>query len=345
MRTMIPILMLTMLAGVATAGPRTDWKETIHPDEKAFIAKLPAEFNRMQIDVANDAGAKKERGLHNKGHLAIRGEVTVLENLPAEYRQGVFAKPGVYRSWVRFSNGQGSVGEDRRPDIRGLAVKMLDVPGEPLTDEKSFDILCMNFPAQPTRDIFQFMSFIRAQANPLTLGFKLAADLGLRESGRILKWAASNLGRKVFSMATEEFNTTLPLQYGPYACKIAFRPQNGPAPAQAHSNDRDALKWELRNRVRTGDMKWDVMVQLYTDPTRTPIEDASVVWDAPFVKVAELTIAKRDGVTLEKDEKIGEPLLWHPWHAPKEHRPLGSLMRARKVVYPASGAFRGATKP
>jgi hypothetical protein len=345
MRNVLNLLMIPILASAAVAGPRTDWKETISPEEASFIQALPAEFNKMQSNVASEAGTKKERGLHNKGHLAIKAEVTVLDNLPPEYKQGAFAKPTTYQSWVRFSNGQGSRGEDRSPDIRGLAVKMLDVAGEPLTDEKSFDILCMQFPAQPTRDIFQFMAFIRAQKNPLTLGFKLARDVGFGESVRILKWAANNLGRRINSLATEEFNTTLPLQYGPYACKIAFRPQNGSAPTSANTGDADFLKADLRSRVTKGDLKWDVMVQLYTDPTRTPIEDASVVWDAPFVKVAELKIAKRDGATIEKDEKTGEPLLWHPWHAPKEHKPLGSLMRARKVVYPASGKVRGATKP
>ena len=45
------------------------------------------------------------------------------------------------------------------------------------------------------------------------------------------------------------------------------------------------------------------------------------------------------------DEDSGNKLLWNPWNAPKDHKPLGQLMRARKFVYPGSGRERGAVSP
>ena len=335
----------------AAPKPATTWKEVPLEGEAEIFQALPAEFNGMQSNVAEDAGGGAERGLHNKPHTTVRAALTVVDGIPDPYRQGFFAKPGTYQTWVRFSNGRGNRGEDRQPDLRGMAVKILNAPGDNLNGEGSFDIVCNNFAAQPARNIIQFMSFIRAQQkSAILLPLRLANDLGWAEAKRILSWAAANLGTRVTSLATTNFFTGVPLQYGPYACKIRLTARNGEPPAAAGSSDRDYLRWDLWHRLTGGDLHWDVMVQLFVDETKTPIEDASVVWqeaDAPYVKVAELTISKRDmaGSAAAQEEATGNQLLWNPWNAPKEHRPLGNLMRARQVVYPASGKFRGAVAP
>ena len=336
--------------GAHAAPPRTDWREVVAPDEAELLSALPAEFNAMQKRVAAAGEDGPQRGLHNKSHLALRGSLKVLDGLPEAYRQGFFAKAATYATWVRFSNGQGQRQEDRRPDMRGMAVKILDVPGDNFMPEKSFDLVCNNFAAQPARDIKQFMAFIRAQKNVLTLPCVLAANIGIGESARILSWAAHNLGSRVTSLATTPFFTGLPLQFGPYACHVRLKPNNGPAPEAANTSNPEYLRDDLVSRMATTGLRWDVEVQLYVDAQKTPIEDASVVWDerdAPYVKVAELTLDRRDmgGTQVAADEATGNRLAWNPWNAPKEHRPLGQLMRARRLVYPASARERGATQP
>ena len=60
--------------------------------------------------------------------------------------------------------------------------------------------------------------------------------------------------------------------------------------------------------------------------------------DAPFVKVARLRIP-----CCELDDGLRDKvnrLSFTPWHATDEHRPLGNVMRARKVAYGASSANR-----
>ena len=58
-----------------------------------------------------------------------------------------------------------------------------------------------------------------------------------------------------------------------------------------------------------------------------------------------MTVTQRDLTSAagQAEEAEGNALLWNPWNAPTEHRPLGSIMRARRVVYPASAAHRGAS--
>jgi hypothetical protein len=91
---------------------------------------------------------------------------------------------------------------------------------------------------------------------------------------------------------------------------------------------------------------FDFLVQFYVDDTRTPIEDTSIPWkpdDAPFVKVAQVRILRcnlDDPRTSALSEAV-EKLSFTPWHTTDDHRPLGNVMRARRVAYQASSTLRG----
>jgi hypothetical protein len=84
-------------------------------------------------------------------------------------------------------------------------------------------------------------------------------------------------------------------------------------------------------------------IQFYVDDVRTPIEDTSVKWDTPLLKVAELRIPK---CTLDSEQGMKltgdvNKLSFSPWHTTEDHHPIGNVMRARRVAYEASSAFRG----
>src|SRR4029079_15029439 len=85
------------------------------------------------------------------------------------------------------------------------------------------------------------------------------------------------------------------------------------------------------------DVYFEFMVQLQTDPVRMPVEDPAIVWDealSPFQRVALIRIPKQDP-TAFRDLAVGEQLSFTPWHALPEHRPLGSINRARREIYRA----------
>ena len=343
------MLAVSLLAAVgfstplyAAAAPRIDWKEVVDRDEAQQFAKLATEIVARQDAAARDAGMPVTRGFHAKSHTAVLGEFKIAADIPAAYRQGLFAQPGTFKTWFRLSSGQGQGQDDRKPDVRGFAVKLLNVPGPSLTGTGSFDVLCINFAAQPARDINQFMAFLRASgtfAMPVTL----AATVGFGEATRMLSWFAAHLGQRVDSMATIDFYSAVPLAFGKFATKLRIQPRN-PASGAVNVSDEDYLRHDLIDRLRKGPLRWDLLAQLYTDPVATPIEDASVEWGSPFVKIGEFTVSQRDlnSAASRSEEVEGNNLLWNPWNAPEEHRPLGSLMRARRVIYPASGTRRGA---
>ncbi len=73
-----------------------------------------------------------------------------------------------------------------------------------------------------------------------------------------------------------------------------------------------------------------------------PIEDPGHEWPesmSPFRKVATIRILQQE-FDSDKQKEFGENLSFTPWHALPEHRPLGGVNRARKVVYRAISLFR-----
>jgi hypothetical protein len=73
-----------------------------------------------------------------------------------------------------------------------------------------------------------------------------------------------------------------------------------------------------------------------------PIEDPGVEWPqamSPFRKLATIRIPAQQ-FDSPGQHAFGENLSFTPWHALPEHRPLGGINRARKVVYQAISRFR-----
>src|SRR5258705_11369668 len=109
--------------------PATDWKEVIPEGEAAHLEELAQVVLAMQRENTRDG--KPARALHAKGNAGAEGELTVGE-APPEARVGIFAQPGKYRAYVRFSNGAGRRQKDQVGDVRGMAVKLVGVPGKKL---------------------------------------------------------------------------------------------------------------------------------------------------------------------------------------------------------------------
>ena len=346
----LPLACVVGCARAQALPPATDWKEVLEPGEQKVYEDFAKEINDIQDREAASSGLPLARGFHIKTHTVMSAEFKVVDTIPAPYRIGVFAKPATYSAWVRFSNLKPQRQPDRNADFRAIAVKVMNVPGKPLTAGfNELDLMALNKPLQPARDIHQFIAFVRYSFHLLTFPVKLAAAIGVMEAARMITWMSKNLGIRVKSLASQEYWSTLPIAYGKYAVKYKFEPRNGPDGAP-DLNAPNFLRDELTERLKAGPLKWDVLVQFYTDPATTPIEDAVVVWDparTPFLKVGELTIAQRDLASIagQAEETRGDKFLWNPWQAPEEHRPLGGLQRARRVAYPASGKHRGNTQP
>jgi hypothetical protein len=312
--------------------PSTAWSETIAPDESARFAEYATKFAEMQRKKSERFG--NGRALHRKQLIAMTGQLTVAGDLPEPARHGLFARAGSHEAVVRFSNGGTDRLSDRRPDIRGMAVKVRGLAASPSalggsTTEQDF--LLINQPKFGFATSDEFVGLVLAAApGPGSLVRYMIRRYGffnglgrLREFGRVL-------GKKFPGFAASELYSAAPIACGPYAAKVRAVPVGNPAPAT------DNKDWAADLRARS-EMTWDLQLQFFVDEATTPIEDASVEWPSPFVTVGRLTI----GTQSEDLEAATEALKFDPWNALAEHRPLGDVMRARKVVYYESQKVRG----
>ena len=97
-----------------------------------------------------------------------------------------------------------------------------------------------------------------------------------------------------------------------------------------------------RKQIAEGDVYFDFLIQVQTDPVTMPVEDSLVVWDeelAPFQRVALVRIPRQD-IDISRNREIAETLSFNPWHSLTDHRPLGAINRARKAIYEALSEFR-----
>jgi hypothetical protein len=269
-------------------------------------------------------------------------------------RFGVFREPRVFPALVRFSNGESSNVADKESQPRGIAIKLVDVPGPKLLDDQT-DAVTQDFLAtshsvtSTVRHVREFMAFvesnIEAEGAPLPrlwLAFFLARKLGVSAAARVLMAIQRTVVRgEVRSLATERYFSPAPIKFGPYAVKFTVQPAGEAKPATNRPQTDDFLREELTNRLRTADLMFD-FVQFYVNEQLTPIEDSSTPWTVEQVTVARLRIPKCDLLDPHAkalSESVNR-LSFSPWHTTEDHRPLGNVMRARKVAYQMSSGFR-----
>jgi catalase len=309
--------------------------ERIAPDEKDRFEAYATELRQLARKRAR--GGPAERALHVKRHVGAVAALAVPE-LPAHLRVGPFASPRTFPAYVRYSNGTGARQHDGAPDVRGVAIKLVGVPGRKiipgLEEAKTQDFLFIQTPATAVRDPGEFLTLIRAVAKGKALLVpRLILGLGPLRTLSVLKGFATM--PKVASMATARFYTAAPLRFGDSAAKLAIFPEaQGGAPAAG----RDGLRDELAARLKAGPISYALKVQLFVDEATTPIEDNSVEWPegrSPWLDLGRLTLPAQE-VASERGrqiEQVVESLSFDPWHAVPELRPMGAMMRARAAAY------------
>ena len=149
-------------------------------------------------------------------------------------------------------------------------------------------------------------------------------------------------GKPFGGFATEPLFSALPMANGPYAVRVRLVPaaSNGTAELGA----RQDWARDFSARLARQPLHWDLQLQFFASEELTPIEDARVNWPTPYSTVARLMLPRQDTAApegLALAEQI-EASVFDPWQALAEHRPLGDVQRARKVVYFESQKGRGA---
>jgi catalase len=308
-------------------------------DENEKILDL-AERLKAKI-TADNVGGIMRRDAHPKMHGVVKAEFIVDSDLPAELRVGLFAQPGVYQAWIRFSNQNSSIQPDIKADIRGMAIKVMGVPGEKILPDPALartqDFILISTNVFVTADAAQFDGLIRAlTGNALSIAcFFLLHPRALWNLYKSMITFANPLQIRYFS--------TTPYRFGVAASvKYSARPSIAVPDEIPQSPADDFLRDAMVKQLDKGGAVFDFMVQFQTDADTMPIEDPGKAWPeavSPFRKVATVRIAEQE-FDSQQQREFGENLSFSPWHALPDHRPLGGINRARRIVYETISAFR-----
>ena len=305
--------------------------EFIEAITKQTLDRLKAQYPAGKGEVRRDA--------HPKAHGLVRAEFIVADDLPKELRYGIFAKAKKYDALIRFSAG----GLDMQPDTvqqgRGMAIKLLDVQGTKLLederDAQTQDFVMINFPTFFVRNLKDYEDFHLASADGTISKFLLTHPQEAEVAYRI--------GHQTFHNPFQvRYWSQTPYKLGPNAIKFSARPITEHSNAKPETTGPDYLREAMIKQIGSADVEYEFLVQVQTDAVKMPVEDPLVEWteaDSPFRRVALIRIPKQD-ISGTENLKIAEQLSFTPWHALPEHQPLGSINRARRVIYEAVSEFR-----
>ncbi|WP_028239097.1 catalase family protein [Stutzerimonas azotifigens] len=293
------------------------------------------------------------RDAHAKAHGCVRAEVRVRDDLAPALRHGVFAEPSKeWQAWVRLSNGNAYPQFDRIRDARGMAIKLLDVPGAKLTADPRHageqDFVMFNHPVFFVRDVAEYRSNFAAQAEgKKVLAFFPSGDPRTWEL-RHLFIALRTLSPAPESPVATTYSSVAPYKLGPHNIKYRVIP----APEQCPDYQLPEQNRDLPNFLRSAlyqQLSLDRMpacfalqVQRQNPQYYMPIEDTSIEWDesiSPFETVADIRLPAQDFDSPEQNLAC-DNLSFNPWHALPEHRPIGGINRLRKAVYEAISTYR-----
>jgi hypothetical protein len=329
------------------------------PDEGKTLSDIDEQMHKIQEKTWADGG-RAIRSVHAKSHGLLVGELRIAPGLPSELAQGIFARSGTLPVVMRLSTTPGDILPDDVSTPRGMAIKIIGVEGERLPGTEgdvTQDFILINGPAFNKPDAKSFAKNLKllAATTDKAEGAKqvLSAALrGLEKAVEAVGGQSATLtalgGHPETNPLGETYYSQVPVLFGEYFGKICVRPAT-PSLQALHKapvdlKDRpDGLRDVVAEHFEQQGAEWELCVQLCTDISEMPIEDASVVWDeqlSPYRPVARIVMGAQASWSDDRARTIDEGLAFNPWHGVAAHRPLGGVMRVRRGAYLAAARFR-----
>ena len=331
-----------------------DCPENMSSNEECLIPGETALFDEVVHDsvqfqsVQNPSSVKvSQRDFHPRQHACLAGvwrPNAALATTSPKFAKGIFAMKQTAPVVLRFSNGSpkspngnNKTPPDFAPDARGLAIKVVGIPGQGILDIEdpesgvtNQDFVMINYPAFFLRTPKSYPAFLTslAKAQPF---FSIMDPLEIS----VLK--ATN--RVVPDVMAERFWTQTPYKLGDGFAKLSVRlckPETGsPTTAEEQANPR-FLRERIRERLLKGPICLAFMAQAKT--ANMKVEDAAVEWkesESPFVEVARIEIPGGQDINNSDRDAFCENISFNPWNSLKANRPAGAMNRARLAVYSA----------
>jgi deferrochelatase/peroxidase EfeB len=274
------------------------------------------------------------RDAHPKHHGIVRAEFHVLgiDEVEADERErrtalchGLFTTPRSYTAYIRLSNGTPPrTTPDGFPDLRGMAIKLFNIAGEKLGDEKrTHDFILASAPMFFVKNLGDYMTFL--QTNDPAQKARLFPIL-------------FQVARSHENPLTTRYFSQTPYACGPEQVKYSVVPES-PAeaapivlsPAEIEARGSNYLREAMAAVLAVQDVRMRFMMQLA--PPGANIDDATDDWKTtPWTTVARIEIPRQEFRSTAQMQ-LAEDISYNPWHAIEEHKPLGSINETRRRVY------------
>ena len=300
------------------------------------------------------------RDVHAKTHGCVKATLHVLENLDPKYRQGVFANPGQYDAWIRYSSGNTLVLRDSVKDARGMAIKLMGVPGRKLLEEdgvphaETQDFVMMNATRFFILNLPEYLIFTRYLGEGSNYGYFLGGftpDLPQKNWSKIFSFSSYHPHEMMLALKTlkpppdsllnTQFYSVSAYKLGAEnVVKYSMKPCGDAKAAHVDRSQPNFLRDEMIAHLKDRDACFEFMVQLQVAGKNMPVEDTTVEWsesDSPFVPIARIEIPKQSFV---ENQETCESLSYNPWHSLPVHQPLGVMNRIREPLYLEVSRYR-----
>jgi hypothetical protein len=318
-------------------------EEKLFPDEETFLNSIISSFETQMRLLWKPGGF--ERGGNTKTHGIVRGEFVVHDNLPAEFRHGIYAEPHTYRAWVRFSGPGPYITPDiDDPGFMSISIKLMGVPGPKLMEDEKFTldmfgVSTATFVTPDTKANAQLqIESVKNASIYYFLNFRQPHILDLIMQSLFIKTQTSPFEAPYFSCVPYLLGKGQAMQYSvwPKSKKRSRIPRLPLRPPD------DYLRNAMVAALTAGDVEFDFRLQLQTDPFLMPIENNAVLWPeklSPRVSVATLRLPRQQ-FDFPAQMEFAKKLSYNPWHTIEEHRPLGNQSRARRRMYETLSKLR-----
>ena len=332
--------------------------EDVEPNEHQAIKELCQAFEPILETTAKDYG-HAVRAVHAKAHGILEGTLIIDGGLPKELAQGLFAKPGEHKVYIRLSTNAGDILPDAVSLPRGLALKVLDVEGDRLPDAEGMtqDFIMVNGKVFQAKTAGQFLGNLKllAKTTDRLEDTKVAVSTVLRGVNSALEAVgiestviASLGGAPNVDPLGETYYSVTPFRYGDYIAKFSIAPV---APElkvltgkEIDASGRpNAIRETVQSEMQDIEGLWEFRVQLCRDLEKQPVENPTVEWkedEAPSQRVAKIRVARQDSWSADRVEAVDEKMRFGVWTGLAAHQPLGNINRARKAPYEHSARFR-----
>ncbi|KAK3048922.1 hypothetical protein LTR09_009817 [Extremus antarcticus] len=319
--------------------------EKEQPNEEADIKAVSEQFCRFQMYNFNEH-SHCLRGTHLKTQGCVVGKITV-PKLPPHLAQGMFKTPGTYDCIMRYSSLLPKLVADGTGLPRGIGLKIFGIKGEKIwgEDKETQDWTFNNYPVLELRtpkDTYEIADALERNWDNLG-GF--VEEGGKRADADVATLPGRLPNQHMYAMP--EYSQSA-YRHGDYVAKYGLFPLGEKQIAAETEQIKDSdpiniISQQLQNFHRDNTVTYSFCAQMLQNLQEQPVDDIGVEWDPrkyPFEQLATLEFPPQDSWIPEFRVWWDDRITVNSWHGLKEHQPLGSTNRMRRVVYAESRKLR-----